>query len=41
MADPKLVKAISDMGFYEFRYQLDNKTLLYASKLVFTDRWYP
>ena len=41
MANHKLAKAISDMGFYEFQRQLDYKTPLYGSKLVLADRWYP
>jgi putative transposase len=31
----------ADMGFYEFRRQLEYKTLLYGSKLVIVDRFYP
>ncbi len=41
MANRKLAKAIGDMGFYEFRRQLEYKTQLYGSKLVFVDRFYP
>ena len=41
IANHKLAKAISDMGFYEFQRQLDYKTPLYGSKLVLADRWYP
>ncbi|MBD0262246.1 MAG: IS200/IS605 family element transposase accessory protein TnpB [Tolypothrix sp. Co-bin9] len=41
MAKRKLAKAISDMGFYEFRRQLEYKTKLYSSQLVVIDRWYP
>ncbi|WP_245587460.1 RNA-guided endonuclease InsQ/TnpB family protein [Cylindrospermum stagnale] len=33
--------AIADMGFYEFRRQLEYKTQLYGSKLVVVDRFYP
>lgn len=40
MANHKLAKAIADMGFYEFRRQLDYKTKLYGSKLVIADRWF-
>jgi putative transposase len=41
LANGKLSKAIADMGFYEFRRQLEYKTQLYASKLVVVDRFYP
>ncbi len=41
MANRKLAKAIGDMGFYEFRRQLEYKCQLYGSKLVFVDRFYP
>ncbi len=41
LANHKLAKAISDMGFYEFRRQLTYKCELYGSKLVIVDRWYP
>ena len=37
----KLSKAISDSGFYEFRRQLEYKVILYGSKLVIADRWFP
>jgi putative transposase len=41
MANRKLAKAIGDMGFYEFRRQLEYKSQLYGSELVFVDRFYP
>jgi len=41
MACRKLAKAIGDMGFYEFRRQLEYKCHLYGSQLVFVDRFYP
>ena len=41
MANRKLAKAIGDMGFYEFRRQLEYKCHLYGSQLVFVDRFYP
>ncbi|MEH2360711.1 RNA-guided endonuclease InsQ/TnpB family protein [Nostoc sp.] len=41
MANRKLSKAIADMGFYEFRRQLEYKTQLHGSKLVIVDRFYP
>ncbi len=37
----KLAKAIADMGFYEFRRQLEYKCKLYGSKLVIADRFFP
>ena len=37
----KLAKAIADMGFYEFRRQLEYKCQLYRSKLIIADRWFP
>ena len=37
----KLAKAISDMGFYEFRRQLEYKCKLYGSELIIADRWFP
>ncbi len=37
----KLAKAISDMGFYEFRRQLEYKCQLYGSKLIVADRFFP
>lgn len=41
LANQKLAKAVQDMGFYEFRRQLDYKTKLYGSELVVVDRWFP
>jgi len=41
MANHKLAKAIQDMGFYEFRRQLDYKTQLYGSELIIANRWFP
>jgi putative transposase len=41
LSNGKLAKAIADMGFYEFRRQLEYKTQLYGSKLVIVDRFYP
>ncbi len=41
MANHKLAKAVADMGFYEFRRQLEYKCQLYGSKLIIVDRWFP
>ena len=41
MKNHKLAGAISDMGFYEVRRQLEYKCMLYGSKLVVVDRWFP
>jgi putative transposase len=41
LANHKLAKAIADMGFYEFRRQLEYKCELYGSKLVVVDRFFP
>ncbi|MCD8487858.1 MAG: RNA-guided endonuclease TnpB family protein [Desertifilum sp.] len=40
LANHKLAKAIADMGFYEFRRQLEYKCELYGSQLVVVDRWF-
>jgi putative transposase len=40
MANRKLAKAIADMGFYEFRRQLEYKSQLYGSKLVIVNRFF-
>ncbi len=37
----KLAKAIADMGFYEFRRQLEYKCKLYGSQLIVADRFFP
>lgn len=37
----KLSRAISDIGLYEFRRQLDYKRFLFDSELVVADRWFP
>ena len=41
MANHKLAGAISDLGFYEFRRQLDYKTQMYGSSLVLVNQWFP
>lgn len=41
MANHKLAKSIADMGFYEFRRQLDYKCQLYGSELIIADRFFP
>ncbi|MEC4805537.1 MAG: RNA-guided endonuclease TnpB family protein [Jaaginema sp. PMC 1080.18] len=41
MANRKLAKAIQDMGFYEFKRQLQYKCELYGSTLLIADRWFP
>ena len=33
--------ANADMGFYEFRKQLEYKCKLYGSELIIVDRWFP
>jgi putative transposase len=40
MANHKLA-AISDLGFYEFKRQLDYKCLMYGANLVLVDQWFP
>ncbi|NER08159.1 MAG: IS200/IS605 family element transposase accessory protein TnpB [Okeania sp. SIO3C4] len=41
IANHKLAKAVADMGFYEFRRQLEYKCELYGSELIVVDRWFP
>jgi putative transposase len=41
MANHKLAGAISDVGFYEFKRQLEYKTKMYGSELTLVDQWYP
>jgi len=36
-----LARAISDVGLYEFRRQMEYKTGWYGSTLVYADRWFP
>jgi len=41
MANHKLARAIADIGFYEFRRQLDYKAALSGGTVVVVDRWFP
>ena len=41
MSNHKLAKAVADMGFYEFRRQLEYKCQLYGSMYIVVDRWFP
>lgn len=36
-----LSRVVSDMGFFEFRRQLDYKAAQHGGKIVVADRWYP
>jgi putative transposase len=41
MANRKLARHISDIGFSMLRYQLEYKALRYDTQIVVADRWYP
>lgn len=41
LANKRLARGVADIGFYEFRRQLQYKALRYGTKLVVADRWYP
>jgi putative transposase len=41
MANHKLARAISDLGFYEFKRQLTYNCLMYMATKVLVDRWFP
>ena len=41
MANHKLANILSDVGFYEFRRQLQYKANLYGSKITVANGWYP
>jgi putative transposase len=41
MANHKLSWAISDLGFYEFRRQLEYKCKMYRANLVLVAQWFP
>ena len=40
MKNRRLSRSIADMGFYEFRRQLDYKSEMKGKKLVIADRWF-
>jgi putative transposase len=41
MKNHKLAKAISDMGFYQFKHQLEYKSKLFGNWISIIDRWFP
>ena len=41
LSNARLARAIADVGFYEFRRQLQYKAKRYDTRLVLADRWYP
>jgi putative transposase len=41
LANTRLSRAIVDVGFYEFRRQLQYKAQRYGTLIVLADRWYP
>ena len=41
MRNRRLARHIADMGWYEFRRQLEYKCLIYGTKLVVADRFFP
>jgi putative transposase len=41
LANHKLAKSIADMGFFEFRRQLNYKCQLYESELIIAERFFP
>jgi putative transposase len=41
MANGKLSRAVADMGFHEFRRQLDYKAAMAGTRIVVADRWSP
>jgi putative transposase len=41
LANAMLARAIADVGFYEFRRQLQYKAARYGTRIVLADRWYP
>jgi putative transposase len=40
MSNRRLARAVGDMGFYEFRRQLEYKTAMRGGKLIVADRWF-
>ena len=41
LANRKLSRAIIDIGFYEFRRQLEYKSAIFGTKIIIADRFYP
>jgi putative transposase len=41
LANARLSRAIADVGFYEFRRQLQYKAQRFGTRIVVADRWYP
>lgn len=41
LANDRLARAISDVGFGEIRRQSEYKAVRYGTRLIFADRWYP
>lgn len=41
LGNSRLARSIADLGFYEFRRQLQYKALRYGTTIVVADRWYP
>jgi putative transposase len=41
MTNQKLARNIGDIGFHEFRRQLEYKSRLYGANLVTASRWFP
>ncbi|HVS46312.1 MAG TPA: RNA-guided endonuclease TnpB family protein, partial [Verrucomicrobiae bacterium] len=41
LANRHLSRAISDLGFFEFRRQLDYKAAMAGSTVIVADRWFP
>jgi len=41
MANKRLARSIGDIGFHEFRRQLQYKAMLYGAEVVTADRWFP
>jgi putative transposase len=41
LANARLARAIADVGFHEFRRQVQYKAERYGTTVVLADRWYP